>query len=109
MPTPTTAGPWQIAGVVLAGTTSDPTGGTGVTLSGSVNVNLTGVVYFPNATFSSQGSNGLSNSTNTCLEIIAGNIAVSGNTYLASSCSSLNALAFSSQPGTTTYATALVQ
>lgn len=108
-PAYTTAGPWQIAGVVLAGTTGDPTGGYGVTLSGAVNVNLTGVVYFPNATISSQGSNGLSNVSNSCLEVIGANILVSGNTYLGSACASLNALAFTSQSGTTTYSTALVQ
>ena len=108
---PGNGGPWQIAGVVLAGSTTDPTGGTGVTLSGNPQFLVTGVVYFPNATFSSQGSNGLGASGTSCLEIIVNNITLSGATYLNSTCSGLNALTFNSQPGTsvTTYSTALVQ
>jgi hypothetical protein len=108
---PGSAGPWQISGVVLAGSTGDPTGGTGVTLSGNPQFLVTGVVYFPNATFSSQGSNGMGASATSCFEIIVNNITLSGSTYLNSSCSGLNALTFRSQPGvsTTTYSTALVQ
>jgi hypothetical protein len=103
---PGSAGPWQIAGVVLAG----PTNGA-VTLSGNPQFLVTGVVYFPNATFSSQGSNGLGASGTSCLEIIADNITLSGATYVNSSCSGVNALTFNSQPGTstTTYSTALVR
>ncbi|MGA3398564.1 MAG: hypothetical protein ABSC95_05035 [Acetobacteraceae bacterium] len=106
IPNPASAGPWQIAGVVLAGSTS----GT-VTLSGNPQFLVTGVVYFPNATFSSQGSNGLGASGTSCLEIIVNNITLSGASYLNSSCSGLNALTFNSQPGTstTTYSTALVK
>ncbi len=106
MPSPSTAGPWQIAGVVLAGSTS----GT-VTLSGNPQFLVTGVVYFPNATFSSQGSNGLGASGTSCLEIIVKNITLSGASYLNSTCSGVNALTFNSQPGTSTtsYSTALVQ
>ena len=72
---------------------------------------MTGVVYFPNATFNSQGSNGLGSSSTSCFELIANNISLSGATYLNSSCGSLNALTFTSQPGTssTSYSTALVQ
>jgi hypothetical protein len=108
---PGSSGPWQIAGVVLAGSTGDPNGGTGVTLSGNPQFLVTGVVYFPNATFSSQGSNGMGSSSTSCFEIIVNNITLSGATYLSSSCSGVNALAFYSQPGvsTTTYSTALVQ
>jgi len=108
---PGTSGPWQIAGVVLAGSTTDPTGGTGVTLSGNPQFLVTGVVYFPNATFSSQGSNGLGSSSTSCTEIIVNNITLSGATYLSSNCSGVNAIAFYSQPGvsTTSYSTALVQ
>jgi hypothetical protein len=103
---PGSAGPWQIAGVVLAGTTT----GT-VTLSGNPQFLVTGVVYFPNATFSSQGSNGLGASSTSCFELIVNNIILSGATYLNSNCSGVNALAFTSQPGTssTSYSTALVQ
>ena len=103
---PGNAGPWQMAGVVLAGTTS----GT-ITLSGNPQFLVTGVVYFPNASFSSQGSNGLGASGTSCLEIIVNNITLSGSTYLNSTCSGLNTVAFTSRPGTssTTYSTALVQ
>jgi hypothetical protein len=95
-----------MAGVVLAGTTTGA-----VTLSGNPQFLVTGVVYFPNASFNSQGSNGLGASGSSCLEIIVNNITLSGATYLNSTCSGLNALAFSSQPGssTTTYSTALVK
>jgi Flp pilus assembly protein TadG len=101
-----TSGPWQIAGVVLAGATS----GT-VTLSGNPQFLVTGVVYFPNASFSSQGSNGLGASGTSCLEIIVNNITLSGATYLNSTCSGLNTTAFTSVPGTSTtsYSTALVR
>jgi len=118
---PGASGPWTIAGVVLAGSGSD-TGTYGangftpvVTLSGNPQFLVTGVVYFPNGTFESQGSNGLGSSSTSCFELIAGNIVVSGSTFLKSSCGSLNAIAFQSTPGTTTtttsttYSTALVQ
>jgi hypothetical protein len=103
---PGTAGPWQIAGVVLAGSTN----GT-VSLSGNPQFLVTGVVYFPNASFNSQGSNGLGASGTSCLEIIVANITLSGATFLNSNCSGVNALTFYSQPGlsTTNYSTALVQ
>jgi Flp pilus assembly protein TadG len=104
MPSPSTGGPWQIAGVVLAGSTT----GT-VSLSGNPQFLVTGVVYFPNATFNSQGSNGLGASGMSCLEIIVDNITLSGATYLNSSCSGLNALSFYSQPGNTIYTTALTK
>jgi len=118
---PGSGGPWQIAGVVLAGSGSDTGtyGGNGfvpvVTLSGNVQFLVTGVVYFPNGTFNSQGSNALGSSSTSCFELLAGNIVVTGATYLDSSCSSLNALAFESTPSSTststaaTYNTALVQ
>jgi Flp pilus assembly protein TadG len=109
MPTPSTMGPWQIAGVVLAGTTADPNGGTGVTLSGAVSFLPAGAMYFPNATFSAQGSNGLGTSSSGCLELIAARIIVSGNTYLGSSCSAYNAVTFTSIPSTASYTTALVR
>jgi len=118
---PGSSGPWTIAGVVLAGSGSDTGtyGGNGftpvATLSGNPQFLVTGVVYFPNGTFQSQGSNGLGSSSTSCFELIAGNIVVSGATFLNSSCGSLNALAFQSTPGSTstststTYSTALVQ
>jgi len=112
---PGTSGPWQIAGVVLAGSGSDTGmyGNKGFTpvasLSGAVQFYVTGVVYFPNGTFQSQGSNGLGSSSTSCLELIAGNIVATGATSLGNSCSSLNAISFESTPSTTTYSTALVQ
>lgn len=114
---PGAGGPWQVAGVVLAGSGSDTGyyGNSGftpvVTLSGNPQFLVTGVVYFPNGTFESEGSNGLGASSSSCFELIAGNIVVSGSTYLNSSCGSLNAISFESTPGTTstTYSTALVQ
>jgi Flp pilus assembly protein TadG len=103
---PGSSGPWQIAGVVLAGSTTGS-----VTLAGTVNLLVDGVVYFPNASFVSQGSNGLGASGQSCFELIVANITLYGATYLSSSCSGVNALTFTSQPGTstTTYSTALVQ
>jgi len=114
---PGASGPWQIAGVVLAGSGSDTGyyGNSGftpvVTLSGNPQFLVTGVVYFPNGTFESEGSNGLGASSSSCFELIAGNIVVSGATYLNSSCGSLNAISFESTPGTisTSYNTQLVQ
>jgi hypothetical protein len=97
-----------IAGVVLAGTTTGS-----VILTGSEFFYVTGVVYFPNASFEVENSNNLGTSGTTCLEIIAATISLSGNTDLSSGCSSVNALSFTSQPGTSTttysYKTALVQ
>jgi hypothetical protein len=103
---PGSSGPWQIAGVVLAGSTTGS-----VTLAGTVNLLVDGVVYFPNASFLSQGSNGLGASGQSCFELIVANITLYGNTYLSGSCSGVNALSFTSQPGTSTtaYSTALVQ
>ncbi|HVC61240.1 MAG TPA: hypothetical protein VND19_12865 [Acetobacteraceae bacterium] len=97
-------GPWQIAGVVLAGSTTQT-----VSLSGNPQFQVTGVVYFPTATFDSQGYNGLGASTTSCMEIIAGSITVTGATYVSSGCSAVNAESFFSQPGTESYSTALVQ
>jgi hypothetical protein len=114
-PNPSSAGPWQIAGVVLAGSASDTTtSGTlnpVVTLSGNPQFQVSGVVYFPNGTFNSQGSNGLGSSSTACLELIAGNIELSGNSYLGSSCSGYNAITFDAQPGapTTSYAARIVK
>lgn len=108
IPTPSTAGPWLIAGVALAGTTTST-----FSVAGSWALNIDGVVYFPNAAFNGSGSNNASGATS-CLEMIFNTITLSGATNLASTnCSSLNALAFDSVPATTTttttYATQLVK
>jgi hypothetical protein len=93
-----------IAGIALAGNTT----GT-VTLSGSDTFTITGVVYFPNATFDASGSSGLGISTTSCLEIIAASIKLTGSSYFNSSCSSVNAAGFSSVPGTSTTNASIVQ
>ena len=93
-----------ITGVVLAGTTSQT-----VVLSGNPQFIADGVVYFPNATFDAHNSPTLGNSSNTCLEILAANIVLSGSTYLKSNCSNVNAVGFGSTPGSTTYTATLVQ
>lgn len=93
-----------IAGVVLAGSTTS-----NVTVSGSDNVSITGIIYFPNALFDASGSSGLGISAINCLEIVAASIKVSGSSYFNSSCSSVNATTFGSLPGTTTTTASLVQ
>jgi Flp pilus assembly protein TadG len=115
MPSPGTAGPWQIAGIVVAGSASDTTTGRTlnpvVTLSGNPQFQVNGVVYFPNGTFSSQGSNGLGSSSTSCLELIAYNIELSGASDLGSNCTSYDAVAFDSQYNApvTTYTAQLVK
>lgn len=115
MPSPAAAGPWQIAGVVVAGSGSDTTtNGTlnpVATLSGNPQFQVSGVVYFPNGTFSSQGSNGLGSANTACLELVADNIQLSGASNLGSNCSSYNALTFDSQYSApiTTYTAQLVK
>ncbi len=93
-----------IAGVVLAGTTSNT-----VTLSGNPQFLIDGVVYFPNATFDAHNSPTLGASTNTCMEILAANIVMSGNTYVRSNCSTVDAKVFGSVPGSPSYTATLVQ
>lgn len=102
-PSPTTAGPWQIAGVALAG---GGTNSTTFSLSGSSTFNIDGVVYFPNAAFTGSGSDTIGSSSGSCLEMIFSTISLSGATNIASSgCSGLNALAYTSVPATTSTTT----
>jgi Flp pilus assembly protein TadG len=112
MPTPSTAGPWQIQGVALAGT-SHGVSTPALKMSGNPQFYINGVVYFPNGLFDSEGSTGLGNNSTVCMEIIAGSINLSGSSYMASGCSSVGATSFTSVPATsastTTYAAALVQ
>jgi hypothetical protein len=93
-----------IAGVALAGTTTGA-----VTMSGNPQFIVDGVVYFPNALFDDSNSPTLGNSTNTCLEILASSITLSGSIWIKSNCSAVNAQSFGSTPGATTYKAALVQ
>lgn len=99
-----TASTGGITGVVLAGKTNQ----TAIIENNPAFV-ADGVVYFPNATFDASAAPTLGASNNTCLEIIAANILLSGNTYLQSNCSSVNAQGFGSTPGSTTYTATLVQ
>jgi Flp pilus assembly protein TadG len=95
-----------IAGVVLAGST---TSSSGFTMSGNPQLWVTGVIYFPNATFASGGSTGLGTSSTSCLEIVAASITLTGSSNMSSGCNSVNATTFYSQPGATTYTAALVE
>ncbi|HEY1930527.1 MAG TPA: pilus assembly protein TadG-related protein [Acetobacteraceae bacterium] len=95
-----------IAGVVLASSTSTANG---FTMSGNPQLWVTGVLYFPNTTFDSQGSTGLGTSSTSCLEIIAASITLTGSSNMSSGCTSVNAATFYSQPGATTYTAELVQ
>jgi Putative Flp pilus-assembly TadE/G-like len=81
-----------IAGIALAGSSASTT-----TLSGSVNFNVNGVVYFPNALFDASGSYSnpsVGQSSTTCLEIIASSIKMAGYSDLVSNCQSFGALSF---------------
>ncbi len=93
-----------IAGVVLASATN-----TTISFSGNPQFLADGVVYFPNATFDGRNSPTLGSSSNTCLEIVAANILLSGSIYVKSNCSAVNAIAFGSIPGSTTYTAQLVR
>lgn len=98
-----------IAGVVLASSATDPSGGYAFKMSGNPQLWVTGVIYFPNGTFDSAGSTGLGTSTTSCMEILAGSIILTGNSTMSSGCISVNATTFYSQPGSTTYTATLVQ
>lgn len=102
-----------VTGVVLAGSTTDiqtqSATQPGFRMSGNPQFVADGVVYFPNATFDGSGSPTMGSSSNTCLEILAANVKLSGSTYLKSNCSTVNAAGFGSNPGSTTYSARLVQ
>ena len=90
-PTTATASNGAIAGMVFLGSTSGS-----VALSGSGNVNLSGVVYFPNASFTGSGWTGQSSTG--CAEILAGSITTSGSSQFAGGCQSEGAASFGSIP-----------
>ncbi|MDE2517175.1 MAG: Tad domain-containing protein [Rhodospirillales bacterium] len=90
---PATAVNGAIPGMVMIGSTSGS-----VALSGSGNVKLSGVVYFPNASFSGTGWTGQSSTS--CAEILAGSISTSGSSQFSGSCTSLGATAFGSVAAT---------
>lgn len=78
-----------IPGVAMAGTTS----GT-LSVSGDVHMAITGVTYFPNATFSGQGSTTAGSSS--CFELLAGSITLQGDSGYSGDCPQLDTVSFGS-------------
>ena len=91
-----------IAGLALAGSTS----GT-VTVSGNPQISITGVMYFPNASFSGAGSTTAASSS--CFELLAGNISLSGDSGYFGTCPQLNATSFGSTYAASSSLSELVQ
>ncbi len=90
-----------IAGLALAGNTTGK-----ISVSGNPQVSITGVMYFPNATFSGAGSTTASSSS--CFEILAGSISLSGDSGYSGTCPQLGATPFGSTYSSSSL-TALVQ
>ena len=90
-----------IAGLALAGNTNGTIG-----VSGNPQVSITGVMYFPNATFSGAGSTTASSSS--CFEILAGSISLSGDSGYSGTCPQMGTTAFGSTYSSSSL-TALVQ
>jgi Flp pilus assembly protein TadG len=105
-PSPTDAGSTGgIAPIALASKST-----TNITLSGSVNFAVDGIVYWPNATFDASGSSGnIGAYGNSCLEILAGSIKLSGNSNFNSLCNSLGAASFGSTGATTKSSSQIVK
>lgn len=78
-----------IAGIAMAGTTSGS-----LSVSGEVQMQITGVMYFPNATFTGQGSTTAGSSS--CFELLAGSVSLQGNSGYSGTCPSLNTTPFGS-------------
>ena len=91
-----------IAGLALAGSTS----GT-VTVSGNPQISITGVMYFPNASFSGAGSTTAASSS--CFELLAGNISLSGDSGYSGTCPQLSARSFGSTYAAASSLSELVQ
>jgi hypothetical protein len=88
----TSASNGAIPGILLA-----DNGTSGGTIGSSNAAAISGAIYFPNSTFT---LNGTTNAQNSCLEVIAGSITVNGNeSFAGSNCSSLGAASFGSMPG----------
>ena len=66
-------------------------------MNGNGTPKLSGILYFPNADVTFNGSSHTANS-NDCLELVAKTVTISGNANMASSCSSLGAASFTSLP-----------
>ena len=90
-----------IAGLALAGNTTGTIG-----VSGNPQVSISGVMYFPDATFSGAGSTTASSSS--CFEILAASISLSGDSGYSGTCPQLGATAFGSTYASSSL-TALVQ
>ncbi len=90
-----------IPGVLLASN-----GTAGGSLSGNDSSAISGVIYFPNAPLTFSG-NGALNGQADCLEVIAGSIAISGNSNMGGNCAAMGALPFGST--TTSPSVELVQ
>ena len=92
-----------IAGIALAGNTANPITSSTVNgcnttsvlaVCGDPHITITGVVYFPNGTFSGQGSTTASSSS--CFELFAGSVTLSGDSGYSGTCPSLDAPGFGS-------------
>jgi hypothetical protein len=91
-----------VAAIAVASSSSST-----ATISGNAAFNITGVAYFPNATFDASGSscntttpcNG--NGSTGCIEIIASSIKTTGNSDFNDNCTSYGAATFTSVAGTT--------
>ena len=92
-----------IAGIAMAGNTANPITSSTVNhcnttsviaVCGDPTVQITGVVYFPNGTFSGQGSTTASSSS--CFELFAGSVTLSGDSGYSGTCPSLDAPGFGS-------------
>ena len=89
-----------IAGLAIAGNTT----GT-ISVSGNPQMQIGGVMYFPNATFSGSGSTSATGSaTESCFEIIAGSITLGGYSGYAGNCPTMGALTFGSTYTSTSFA-----
>lgn len=85
-----------VPGVLLA---SNGTGG--LSISGSASSAISGILYFPNAQIAFSGT-GATNGQDSCMEVIANTVAISGNTNFGGNCSALGAPAFGSLPAVPT-------
>jgi Flp pilus assembly protein TadG len=85
-----------ISGILVASN-----GTQGTSISGNASEAVSGVFYLPNAQATFSG-NGATNGVNTCLEVIAATVVLSGNSNLGGNCSALGAASFGSVPPTST-------
>ncbi|MGH7041449.1 MAG: hypothetical protein ACREFY_04875 [Acetobacteraceae bacterium] len=94
-----------IAGLALAGNTTGS-----VSVSGNPQVQIGGVMYFPNAAFSGQGSTSATGSaTASCFEVIAAEITLGGYSGYSGNCPNMGATSFGSTYGSSSSTAALVQ